>query len=161
MQTDNHQPNKQKSRVSLLIRLLLFIVAFIVIGSGVFLYVAISAAGTIRAKAELRAITFEYLSYSHVYHKTPSSIGDLMKSPTYQLNAENKYLRKAIEKLESGEFILIWNATLDPNPAKNDEYVLGYEKSVTETSGVVSMASGSVDHFTKSAFESLPKISTQ
>ncbi len=100
--------------------------------------------------AEIQQFGFAYHEYHAAKKQSPRSIEDLR-------DQVSKFPELA-DDIRSGQFVVIWNAVLNPDGNENDKYVLGYEKQVPERGGLVLRGGGVVEKMTPEVFAKIPAL---
>ncbi|MCI0464632.1 MAG: hypothetical protein L0Z62_47510 [Gemmataceae bacterium] len=100
--------------------------------------------------AEIQQFGFAYHEYHAAKNQSPRSIEDLR-------DQASKFPELA-DAIRSGQFVVIWNAVLNPDGNENDKYVLGYEKQVPERGGLVLRGGGVVERMTPEVFAKTPAM---
>ncbi|MEI7683507.1 MAG: hypothetical protein WCL32_00660 [Planctomycetota bacterium] len=98
-------------------------------------------------KKDVHLLGVAYHQSNHEKKGSPKSLEDLDTSKFPALR----------EKIQAGDFIVLWNAQLTNPEQKGKAFVLGYEKTADEKDSIVLLVDGLVEEYTPAEFKKLPK----
>jgi len=113
-------------------------------------------------KVALRHFAVQYMEFYVERKRSPASVQEMsdfepaFNNPTGDVAV---MVNSIYDRINSGEIVVVWKATLTSDSDKNDKYLLAYEATVPEKGGFVLTGSGRVAELTAEEFAGMSKIS--
>jgi hypothetical protein len=112
---------------------------------------------TVLRKAILSKLGMAYHGFNMRSNRPPADINEMASYLAVRNPAPNTSA-VLLDPVRHGDVVFIWNAPLFEDGEKNDRYVLGYEKAVPESGGMMVTADGFVQLVTAAEFAALPRL---
>ena len=113
-----------------------------------------------------RLFGLQCLEFWDANQRGPKDVGELQGFTAQNMISfgppanSNEELISIYKEIEEGKFVVVWNAVMFNNGNEGNKYVLAYEKSASESEGIVIMGDGRVDQRSAEEFAKLELMPT-
>lgn len=121
--------------------------------------IAVAGCGGATRKSEELKRMQEMHNFALAYHNYYSG-RDRAPSKLKDLDAQRNDFPGLYQEIDTGQFVVIWNAKLLGDGDKNDKFLLAYPRGAEEHGGTVVMGGGFVREMTAEEFRTTPKLET-